>query len=139
MRTFVTLAVAVLLSGAVTASAADEAKDPFAAGSVWVGEVRIPGRNEAGKAGLTVSERTGESFKGELVVQSPAGKDISFNVSGTATNKASGAVIFETEKEGVSQLKMRGKLLNNAVNLVFVGTGPFGGKGGGAMVLKPKL
>ncbi|WP_156514206.1 hypothetical protein [Planctomyces sp. SH-PL14] len=133
------MAVALFLASGITAFAADEAKDQFAAGSVWNGEIRVAGKEEAGKAVLTVSERMGESFKGEFIVRSPAGKVVTFQVSGTATSNASGAVIFETEKQEVSQLKLRGKLTNNAVNLVFVGTSPFGGKGGGALVLTPKL
>jgi hypothetical protein len=139
MRVVLSMVVVGLLGSAISLFAADEAKDPFAAGSVWAGEVRLPGGREPGNAALAVSERMGESFKGEFVVRSPAGKDVTFEISGTAPNKASGSVIFETKKEGIAQLKMRGKLTNNAVTLVFVGTGPFGGKGGGAMVLKPKL
>jgi len=139
MRAVLSMAVALFFAGEITAFAADDVKDQFAAGSVWNGELRVAGKEEAGKAILTVSERMGESFKGEFLAKSPAGKVVTFQVSGTATNKASGAVIFETEKQGVSQLKMRGKLTNNAVNLVFVGTSPFGGKGGGAIVLTPKL
>jgi len=139
MRVVLWMAVAIFLAGEITAFAADEVKDQFGAGSVWAGEIRVAGKEEAGKAVLTVSERMGEAFNGEFVVRSPAGKVATFQVSGTATNKASGAVIFETEKQGISQVKLRGKLANNAVNLVFVGTSPFGGKGGGALVLTPKL
>jgi hypothetical protein len=139
MRAILSIAVVALLAGTPPAFCADEPKDPFAAGSLWTGEVRLPGRTEPGRAGLTVSERMGESFKGEFVVRGPAGKDVKFDVSGTATKGTSGPVIFETKKEGVSQLKMRGKLTDNAVNIVFVGTSPFGGKGGGAIVLKQKF
>ncbi len=133
------MSVAVFLSGAIPVSAADESKDPFAAGSTWIGDVRVAGREGVGHAGLTISERMGESFKGEFVIRGPMGKMITLEVSGTATNKASGPLIFETKKEGISQLKMRGKLNNNAATVSFVGTSPFGAKGVGAIVLKPKI
>lgn len=139
MRTVLSMAVALVLAGGISAFAADDAKDLFSAGSVWTGDVPVGGKEGTGKAILTISERVGESFKGEFAVHGPAGKVTGFEVGGTATAKASGAVIFATEKQGVAQLKMRGKLTDNAVNLVFVGTSPFGGKGGGGIVLTPKL
>lgn len=141
MRTLVATLVVMFLSTQAACVLGDDAedKDTFSAGSLWVGEVRIgPKEVPPGTGALTIGERTGEKFKGELSVRGPGGKTTTWDVEGTATRKATGAIIFETKKEGLSQIKLRGKLLNGVATLAFVGTGPFGEKGGGGMVLKKK-
>jgi L-aminopeptidase/D-esterase-like protein len=116
------------------------AKDPFAAGSVWMGDMRLARKDSGtGQAALTIAERNGETFKGAFVVKGPGGRIFTFEVIGTAPAKAAGPVICETPKEGLQQLKLRGKLSNGVTTLGVVGTSPFGDKGAAAIVLKQKL
>ena len=88
---------------------------------------------------LTISERRGETFKGEMSVKSEGADLRTHNVSGTATTKASGPVIFESEKVGVAQVKLRGKLLNGVAIPSSSGTGPGGRKTTGEFHLRSKL
>jgi hypothetical protein len=120
-------------------AAEEEDKDPFAAGAIWVGTAKaaMPDAPEK-KMVLTVTERMGGKVGGEISFKNPKGELITVKVSGTAPQKRSGAVILESEKVGIAQFKLRGKLQNNAATLVITGTGPLGGKGGGVVVFTPQ-
>lgn len=141
MRFFILAIVLCSVVSSHACSAEDGgAKDPFPAGSVWMGDMRLAKEDSrTGQAALTVAERNGETFKGALVVKGPGGRVFTFEVTGTAPTKAAGAVICETPKEGLQQLKLRGKLSNGVTTLGVVGTSPFGDKGAAAIVLKQKL
>lgn len=88
---------------------------------------------------LTISERRGETFKGEMSVRREGADLRTHNVSGTAKTKASGPVAFESEKVGVAQVKLRGKLLNDVAILSSSDTGPRGRKTTGEFHMRPKL
>ncbi|WP_075093010.1 hypothetical protein [Planctomyces sp. SH-PL14] len=88
---------------------------------------------------LTISDRRGETFKGEMSVRREGADLRTHNVSGTAKTKASGPVAFESEKVGVAQVKLRGKLLNDVAILSSSDTGPRGRKTTGEFHIRPKL
>ena len=119
--------------------AADPPGDPFAEGAVWAGDFRLAVKDaSAQKWLLTVTERKGPAFKGEILIKSAADQVKTVKVEGTAPVKGGGAVAFKSEKQGFGQVVMRGKLADGVVALVFSGTTELGRPGAGTAVLKPK-
>ncbi|MCZ2343392.1 MAG: hypothetical protein LC104_16605 [Bacteroidales bacterium] len=116
--------------------AAEPDSDPFAKGTIWAGEARLGKTGKVGKWALSVSERKGLSFQGEIIAQTPEGKIDTIKVTGTATSTESGSIAFKTEKRGFTDITVKGKLRNGEAALIFYGTGKFGGVGAGTATLK---
>jgi hypothetical protein len=138
MRWFIATIVGCGLLGPTTNIRAAE-MDPFALGSVWSGEFKVAVKDaEVQVWALTITERNGKAFKGDILVRAN-GKDVeTIAVSGNATDKNVGPIVFQSERMGLRQLKLTGKLLNGEAALVFTGTNKFGKPGGGVATLKPK-
>lgn len=111
--------------------------DQFAEGAIWRGEAkRADHPDRTAQWVLTVIERKGGLFKGEVVVRSPDGKVMTAAVDGRAPTSDHGLVEIRTEKNGFGQMRLRGTLTEGQVGLVFVGTSPFGEPGAGAATLR---
>jgi hypothetical protein len=119
--------------------AADPEPDPFAQGAVWVGEFRVAVKDApVTKWALTITERKGTAFKGDILVRNRDMEVETISVSGTATNTKAGSIVCKTEKKGLAQVKLTGKLTNGEAVLVFSGTNKIGQPGAGVATLKPK-
>ena len=127
------------IATASTVSAQDSADDPFAEGSVWVGEAKLAKKDsDVAKWAMTVTARNGTRFEGEILIKPPKGDLETLKVIGTATNKDSGILAFKTEAKGFAQINFRGKLQNGEAGIIFYGTGKLGRAGAGTATLKPK-
>lgn len=129
------LTVATILGFAIPAWAAD---DPFAEESVWEG-VRYFGADKKTKQDwkLTITERKKNEFKGTISFDVD-GKEQEFKVSGTAPQKADGAVNFKSEKKGFFSQTFTGNIKSGEIALTFNGTNVSGGKAMGTATLKTK-
>ncbi len=115
--------------------------DPFAAGSVWVGDFKVANANAnlpIRKWVLTVNERRGKNFKGTILVKDQNMAIQTINFAGTATDKANGAIVCQSEKKGRAQVNLTGKLQDGEAVLVFAGTNAVGNLGAGTATLKPQ-
>ncbi len=114
--------------------------DPFAAGSVWSGDFKVANANlPIRKWVLTVTERRGKAFKGDILVKDQERNVIqTIKVSGTATDKARGAIVCESKQVGLAQVKLVGKLQDGEAVLVFNGKNAKGIPGAGTATLIPQ-
>lgn len=112
--------------------------DPFAAGSVWSGDFKIATQKITREWVLTITERKGKDFKGSILAKDRNMEIQTFNVAGTATDKANGAIVCQSEKKGLAQVKLTGKLQDGEAVLVFSGTNELGIEGAGIATLKPR-
>ena len=117
--------------------------DPFAVGKAWFGNRTF--ENDKGKVTkrgldmtLKISERTGEDFKGVILVSSAVAKNFEVGVEGKATSSADGSVKFESEKKGDFQQMFFGRLKNGALDLDFRGKNASGEFVQGKALLTPK-
>ena len=124
-------------------AAEDAPADSFAVGKVWFGNRTF--ENDKGKVTkrgldmtLKIGERTGEDFKGVILVSSSAAKNIEVPVTGKATATGDGSVKFESEKKGEFQQMFFGRLKNGALDLDFRGKNANGEFVQGKAVLTPK-
>jgi hypothetical protein len=132
------LTLTVLLCSAQAEDAPAKPKDPFEEGSLWAGEAKRKNLDGVAKVGLTVLKRKQDRFQGELIVKTPNNEVMTIQVVGIATTKESGIVAFNTEKKGLTQVALRGKLEKGELTMYFIGTQKFGEGVFGAVVLKPK-
>jgi len=140
MRALVFAAVLVGFSASLTAtSAADPAADPFAEGAIWIGEFKVAAKDtQVHKWALTITERKGRAFKGDILGKNRDNEVETMQVEGNATDKSTGAIVCKTEKQGLAQVKLNGKLQNGEAVLIFSGTNKFGQPRAGIATLKPK-
>jgi hypothetical protein len=140
MRLLVLAAVVSgFLSPLAVTSAAEPAADPFAEGAIWVGEFKVTTKDsEVQNWALTVTERKGKAFKGDILVKVRDKEIETIQVEGTATEKSTGAIVCKTEKKGLAQVKLSGKLQGGEAVLIFSGTNKFGQPGAGVATLKAK-
>lgn len=110
--------------------------DQFSEGAIWKGEAKRAGHPDMMHWVLTVTERKGGAFKGEVVIRQTDGRIITSAVDGRAPTSDRGLVEFRTEKWAFGQLTLRGTLTDGHVGLVFVGTNPLGEPGAGAATLR---
>jgi serine/threonine protein kinase len=116
------------------ATAAKE--DPFAPGTLWVGEA-INNDNVRTQWALSVSERKGPAFRGTVAAIHGDGNMFEFEVSGTAPEHGSGLVEIESLPIGRAKMFMRGTLRNGEIALVCSGTSRLGDKFFGSATLRP--
>jgi hypothetical protein len=103
--------------------------DPFAAGSVWAGDFKVALAGQPiRKWVLTVTQRRGKDFKGNILVK---------DRDGVAPDKANGAIVCQSERKGLAQVKLTGKLQDGEAVLVFSGINALGIPGAGTATLKP--
>ena len=118
-----------------------ETADPFAQGAVWSGKrfFVLPRGVKPEDLQLTVTDRDGMKFKGELTLLRPEGNDDTYKVEGVATNKSAGPIDFRTEKKGFFQLRFQGRLSNAGLALEWGGSSFVNGsRVSGTASLKPK-
>ena len=113
--------------------------DPFAEGAVWVGDFKVAQKGTAVlKWALTITERSGTKFRGDILVKNRDMEVETIRVAGTATDKARGAIVCQTERKGLAQVRLTGKLENGEAVLIFSGINDLGVRGAGVATLKPK-
>lgn len=113
--------------------------DPFAEGSVWAGDFKVALANQPiRKWVLTVTERRGKGFKGNILVKDRDMVIQTIKIAGMATDKANGAIVCQSERNGLAQIKLSGKLQDGEAALLFSGTNDLGIPGAGTATLKPQ-
>lgn len=102
--------------------------DQFPVGSIWRGACRLARgaprsrrARESNQCTLTITDRTGEKFKGTLVLQLETPELL--EVSGRLPSDEGGKVAFESDAVGVMAITFNGVLKGGRVSLTFEGTG----------------
>lgn len=119
-----------------------DAKDPFAAGTIWNGTryyTHKPGKTSPPQDWqLVITERAGNSFKGEVkyIAIFTDKKPVSYDVKGKAPAKGNGRITFKSVQRGARDHQYKGFLSNGQISLEFSGTGHIGGRVRGKATLK---
>lgn len=110
--------------------------DRFAVGAVWSG-TRVVNRTMTQTWQLTVTERRGKSFKGEMVISSLRSQPLT--VEGTAPDSGDGSLSFTSTSKGPFQQTFTGSLNGDEAKLSFTGTSIMGSSASGTATLSPMV